>query len=396
VANNGQSENQAFLDGIRGAAALYVLVAHCTIWGGSRIKLLDPKIAVDVFMVLSGYLMMYLANMRVTVEPPGTLAFAKRFWIRRFFRIAPVYYIILATAFVLLNAIKTGYGILQSQAPERWLNTVYDMNGSIGQKLQLTLANLATHISFAFGLLPKYCNSAPLPDWSIGLEMQFYAVFPLILYMGKRFGLLKTLVGLFGCEVVAKLLIKHYFGSLASLYPEPSLLLIKIHFFLIGMLIANAVFHNRKNPVLAGIYMLFGLLFSIVTSFPVVLLAALIFLLATGLDPQARRLSKPNAILGGMLGNALTKFMADVSYGVYLVHGFFISIFGGWLYSQPFTAGWSPLHRLAWLLTVTLIGAYGVSYLLHIGVERPGINLGRSILSRFKAKNYNEKNPLIT
>jgi peptidoglycan/LPS O-acetylase OafA/YrhL len=391
VVNNAQSENQAFLNGIRGAAALYVLVAHCTIWGGG-ITLPNPKIAVDVFMVLSGYLMMYLANMRAEIDPPGTLTYAVRFWIRRFFRIAPVYYIILAAAFLLLNQIKSGYEIFQSQAPERWLNTLYDLNGPSGQKLQLTLANVVSHVSFAFGLLPKYCNSVPLPDWSIGLEMQFYAAFPFILILGRRFGLFKTMVGLFIGAVGAKCLIYFCFGHLSTLYPEPSFLLIKIKYFFIGMLIANAVFHIRERPILAGSYLVFGLALAATASLPITLVAALIFILAVGNDQHARLLSMPHAALSRLLGNSLTKFMADVSYGVYLVHGFFISILGGWLYSQPFTAAWSPLHRLAWLLLGTVIGAYAVAFLLHISVERPGINLGRKILSRLRANRSNAVN----
>jgi peptidoglycan/LPS O-acetylase OafA/YrhL len=126
------------------------------------------------------------------------------------------------------------------------------------------------------------------------------------------------------------------------------------------------------------------------TSFTVVAVAALIFVLAIGLD-----LGKPGgfpllAAMNTLLGNAVTKFMADVSYGVYLVHGFFISIFGGWLYRQPFAAHWSARHHLAWIFLVTLFGAYALSFLLHLCVEKPGIKLGRRTLAGFNAK---PKNP---
>ena len=153
VASRVQSENQPFLDGIRGAAALYVLVAHCTIWGGG-LDLPDPKIAVDVFMVLSGYLMMYLAYRRMEVETPGTAAFAVRFWIRRYFRIAPVYYLILAASFILLNQAVAGFRALQAQAPERWLDNPYNLNGLHGQEVQFSLANL-----FAVTLIGAYAVS---------------------------------------------------------------------------------------------------------------------------------------------------------------------------------------------------------------------------------------------
>jgi peptidoglycan/LPS O-acetylase OafA/YrhL len=337
-------------------------------------------------MVLSGYLMMYLTNVRADIETPGTFTFAIRFWVRRFFRIAPVYYIILAAAILLFNQHEAGFRILQLHDPALWVNNFYDLNGLHPHKAHLfTLANLLAHISFLFGLFPKYCSSTLLPDWSIGLEMQFYAVFPLVIILGKRFGLFTTLAGLWVFEVLAKRLINHYCGLLSSYYPEPSFLLIKIQFFLIGMLIANAAFHIRTNPVLAGTYLVFGMVVCATTSITIAFIAGLMFILATGIHMQAHPLSILHTTVNGLLGNRITKFMADVSYGVYLVHLLFLSIFGGWLYSQPFTSNWSPIHRLAWLLVVTLIGSYSVSFLLHIWIERPGIKLGRRILSRWKA-----------
>ena len=185
-------------------------------------------------------------------------------------------------------------------------------------------------------------------------------------------------------------LIHHHFGRLLWLhYPEPAFLLIKIQYFVLGILIANAAFHIRTSAISARNYLVLSLIVCTATSYTIVVVAALILFLATGFDFQTRTLSMSYTLINGLLGNSLTKFLADVSYGVYLVHGFFIGIFGGWFYSQPFTRAWSPVHRLAWLLIVTVLGAYGVSFLLHICVERPGVNLGRKILSRLKAKNSN-------
>src|SRR5438045_538898 len=84
-----------FLDGLRGGAALWVLLYHCVVWGSwNSLRLPDSKIAVDVFMVLSGFLMVHLSLERADREPIGTASTAVRFWIRRFFRIAPLYYLV--------------------------------------------------------------------------------------------------------------------------------------------------------------------------------------------------------------------------------------------------------------------------------------------------------------
>src|SRR6188474_908369 len=81
-----------FLDGVRGLAALWVLIGHCMIWGGWFWgKFPEPLIAVDIFMFVSGYLMIHQWNRRNGIGdaiPPGSAA---EFWVRRFFRIAPVY-----------------------------------------------------------------------------------------------------------------------------------------------------------------------------------------------------------------------------------------------------------------------------------------------------------------
>ncbi len=93
-----------FLVGIRGLAALWVLVAHCMIWGGwYALPLPDPKIAVDIFMVVSGFLMVHVAQARSARKPPGSKSMTYRFWVRRFFRIAPLYYLVLGVAFVKLG-----------------------------------------------------------------------------------------------------------------------------------------------------------------------------------------------------------------------------------------------------------------------------------------------------
>ena len=36
------------------------------------------------------------------------------------------------------------------------------------------------HFTFLFGFIPRYAASTHIPDWSIGLEMQFYLFFPFI------------------------------------------------------------------------------------------------------------------------------------------------------------------------------------------------------------------------
>ena len=80
----------------RATAAYWVLIGHCRIWGGwQEFWVPDGKMAVDLFMVISGFLMAAHAIDRAPKEPlsgdSNWRSNWRRFWIRRFFRIAPAY-----------------------------------------------------------------------------------------------------------------------------------------------------------------------------------------------------------------------------------------------------------------------------------------------------------------
>src|SRR3546814_5340753 len=91
---------------------------------------------------------------------PGTWA---AFWTRRFFRLAPLFYVTLAAALIAGPAIYADRVAIDSvlgqslQPPERYLD------GSF--------INIALHLSFLFGLLPDYAFLTPLPDLSLGLVL---------------------------------------------------------------------------------------------------------------------------------------------------------------------------------------------------------------------------------
>ena len=59
-----------FINVFRAGAAYWVLCAHCMIWGGWFWLPLPPaKSAVDLFMMISGYLMAANASARSRAEP---------------------------------------------------------------------------------------------------------------------------------------------------------------------------------------------------------------------------------------------------------------------------------------------------------------------------------------
>jgi peptidoglycan/LPS O-acetylase OafA/YrhL len=348
------------LDGLRGVAALWVLLAHCMISGGWYWRRMpDPKIAVDIFMVLSGYLMVHQWYIKCEEQGKVTSTTVVRFYIRRFFRIAPLYYVVILFAFASSHWFLQGYERLQG------VNDAFTMFNFSAMKFDWK--SLIAHLTFAFGLLPRYSSSIMLPDWSIGLEMQFYLAFPMLLLAFRRAGAVMTLL--------VCLLLTRLWARLGVPFPEPSFLPIKLNVFLVGMLVAEAVRMFNLVPLRAMVLAALAVALAPANSYIVPDVAVLLVFLGIGAAeagwPKAALVQEQ---LRWLLGNRFMQFMADTSYAVYLVHGLFIALIGGnVLLSIPAYAHLPPRSRTLILMATTAIGAYAAGWLLHKLVERPGI-----------------------
>lgn len=215
--------NYSFINILRALAVLWVLLAHCFIWGSLVDSSILPnaKIAVDLFMFISGFLMMAITK-EASFELQGD--FVKQsliFYIRRFFRIAPCYYLSLFLAVILSHYFLGGYAYLQSLNPLRWGHGgTYDPD-----LIEYGVKNVLWHVSFLFGLSPTKSFSTFLPDWSLSLEMQFYFVFPFVFALLSRFK--KYNLGLIICTLVSfclGLLVSHYY----HFFREPSFLFFEV------------------------------------------------------------------------------------------------------------------------------------------------------------------------
>ena len=148
-----------FVDALRGYAIVGVLLIHvsqyCT--GLSDIFLIlsgSGRYGVQLFFIASAFtLSLSHNNRRRAEERPIT-----NFFIRRFFRIAPLYYMGLIIYFVLRGLYK-----------HAWPPPQYD--------LPMVLSN----IFFVHGLHPTTINYAVPGGWSIGTEFIFYMFFPFLI-----------------------------------------------------------------------------------------------------------------------------------------------------------------------------------------------------------------------
>ena len=249
-------------------------------------------LGVDIFFVISGYVM-YL-----TVSNKQTFGFRDitPFFKKRLFRIYPV---LLATLF--LSAICAGL-VMNTSA--------YDNFGKQLFFAALSLSNL----HFAQGL--DYFNHQSVPillhTWSLGVEMQFYVLFPLAIILLNYAQKYKTALLICAIGFTTAWML-HTSGQSASFY----LLQNRAFEFLIGMLSAQYVSPHTKHLRTVSILVLIGLFLCLIlfseeshpnlyTILPVLLSAVFLNL---GYYASHR----------GVTINTLS-YIGRLSYGIYLFH----------------------------------------------------------------------------
>ena len=371
-----RTHEHAFINALRALAAFWVLAYHCMQWGGwSRWALLpSAKLAVDLFMMISGFLMAANASVRRDREPLNQRSSWVRFWVRRFFRIAPAYYVALALTLIFGEYLTAGSRAVQSLRPEDWAAIHYDPTAR-----DSSIASVLMHVSFLFGLHPGYASSVGLPDWSLSLEMQFYFIFPFLFLAMERAGFRR--VGL--TAGVCSMLLGSAIAS-RIYFPEPSLLFFKFQYFIAGILIFRALRAEEdevERIALAAVAVLLvsgapGYYGSQVVWLPLLAVAmlALGWMETRGITPPA---------ISRVVRSRVVRFASDTSYSVYLFHLMFVSIGGLILQShRELFLPWRSSARAGLLLLFVAACSYPLGYVIHRFVELPGIELGKRLLSR--------------
>lgn len=198
-----------WLDELRAFAVLMVLIPHYSFLVPA-IRYL-PSTGVQLFYMISGFILFTLYSEKIT-----NLKSYGRFMMKRFFRIAPLFY----ASMLLFGA------------------TFYPF-------LDLSAFNIITHLLlFPFGFFQETLNGIISLEWSIYVEWSFYMVFPLLLFFLKKspsITLGATFLLSFG-----QLYLAHVLGydtaTRTFLYEQPTAQLI---FFLTGM--ALAWFSSHKS-----------------------------------------------------------------------------------------------------------------------------------------------------
>ncbi|CAH0167826.1 hypothetical protein SRABI106_00816 [Rahnella aquatilis] len=361
------------LDGLRGYASLWVVLGHiCNLTECNIPIISSPSIGVDVFILLSGYLMAKNYTERQHFEPWTSFKTIASFWVRRFFRIAPLFYVLLIVAILLGDV----FGDFRESIGNVWLSTQTDAD----KYNDSSVANFFAHISFAFGFLPYYSARTTIPDWSIGLEMQYYAIFPIIMLLIMWFGFIKASISIMVVCVISSFFAPEYFSE----FTRPSMIAFKLPLFISGMLIYKAAVEKKFSFSLVALLAPVSALAIgyLITPLRMVIELFIVLGMATLLFPHQNGslLKVISDSLKSFLSVKFSRYLGDVSYSVYLLHLMIVLPTIGILIEYPAYISFHPLIRFLIAASISIPITYFISTYLYKHVEVKGIALGRKVL----------------
>lgn len=155
------------IDGMRAIAVLAVIVFHADFLDA----LPSGFTGVDMFFVLSGYVVSQSLWDRREL---GVVHFLKDFYRRRLLRILPALLVVLSVSFVVSALFM----------PQFWLSELINRTGLaayFGLSNVVLAWNTDTYFSPSAELNPY------LHTWSLGVEEQFYVIFPIMYFIWLRF-----------------------------------------------------------------------------------------------------------------------------------------------------------------------------------------------------------------
>jgi exopolysaccharide production protein ExoZ len=347
---------------LRAAAALSVVLAHA-IGDYKSVTSVDllplhylGAAGVDLFFVISGFVMVQSSGAAF-----GAPHAAAEFLTRRWFRIAPLYWIVMA-----------GYALLQI-AQGKW--QVIDPARIVASALFFPLPAADGSLAPFYGI-----------GWTLNFEMFFYVVFALCLGVRRRLAV-PSIAATIGAAVIA--------GQMLPL-PQPVAYWCNaiILDFLFGVLIAMAYERNWSIPrraawpliaaaigavIVGGAYGFNATLPEVPTTFarwiawgiPAATIVAAVILCR---DNSFERLSG----IGRQLG--------DASYSMYLLHPIVIILMRKLI---PATSGmaepWRILMGAGHIAAIIVLIAL-LSIASFAALERPMIRLGKAVVAHFRGR----------
>lgn len=284
------------IDGLRAIAVLAVILFHLQVNG-----LTGGFVGVDVFFVISGYLI--TTGLQRELSSRGTIDL-KAFYLRRARRLLPALYAVLLMTALAAVAFLSHQRLIQ--------------HGASQVAAALSLSNV--HFFLGSGYFDTASDYKPLlHTWSLGVEEQFYLLWPVLMYAAWRQAW--SLLTLCCLSFAASFLAAEW---CVARHPSAAFFLVpfRMHEFVVGAVLASPMLRSRNASWLVDVCLLSGLIcilgpvmaYGPRTPFPG--WWALLPCAGAAMVLWAAPVSR----LKPLLNNAVMRYLGRTSYSTYLIH----------------------------------------------------------------------------
>ena len=347
------------VDALRGLAAIYVACLHTTIMPSpylampdwARPLIMSGSTAVALFFVVSAFTLSNSWFSRNDGSHP-----VRNFYLRRIFRIVPLFYFLLALTLL-----------------RDWF---------VWHKLH-SATSILLNASMLFNLVPGGSTGIVWASWTIGVEILFYLMFPLVVKVAStpvRLGV--CFISAIGLAVLFYQGVQHSpLSNLKKAAFLPTGLALHVPVFLLGIIaykiFVSEPFRQIRGRWLGGILVAAALVFHLVLAYR--------GMYPGRVRPDLSALPWTLLVLGlaispvKLIVNAVTRFYGRISYSVYLNHPIVILLLKPiyvWIYQYV------PGYLLALLtcFAVTFAVLTPWAYITYRLIEKPGIRFGSRLI----------------
>lgn len=383
------------IEGLRAYLAFWVVFDHILAAGGYGLSQLGGLLriirsgwyAVDVFIIISGFVIFYLLDHHKESY--------KTFITRRFFRLWPLFIFLFAVGIPVSLLTLSNVQTLGPLFPDAQIG-----DGQAMARLDTWWENIgwhvALHVPMLHGVVPEsvlpFAPSAFLgPAWSISLEWQFYLIAPFVfafLTSRSKSAVTITCAASVLLFMLSPKLPEVQFGAFLPMHVE---------FFFLGGLSYFAFKWIHKTPVPVpllpiGIALATFLYVISVKELAIIPISLWIVFFTLLCDLQNPAPATYTRWIGWVFDNPVSLYLGKISYSIYLSHSLVIVI-SQWLLLKYFASLSQKAHLLG-LGVSTCILTLIVSHLLYRFIEIPGMRIGKVVANRMVQKKLQAHAPL--
>jgi peptidoglycan/LPS O-acetylase OafA/YrhL len=377
-------------EGLRALLAWWVFVGHALVFSGFTTSsslpifvswLLENGYAVDVFIILSGFVIFLLLDTNLNKS-------YAQFMIERFFRIYPIYIIALLfgiASLTIQSDVFTNASWNDPTISNIHLRIISNGNNNF-------ISHLISHVFLIHGMIPdQLLADSSLTfisqSWSLSLEWQFYLIAPLLIILLRNSNSLWISLLLLTVTVLSRILFSKFSFGFGAFLP------IKMEFFVVGILSYYFYRFTQSSKRFASVNTLLLLLLSAIIGiislsfFPskivsgrAIPIAIWLLVLSAAIARSKNSKFKIFCLISDFLNHPFLQYLGKFSYSTYLFH--LLIIYPLLWFVMVVSPNADKSIVLLVLLLLGTVSTIVVSLTTYRFLEKPFISFGKRLSER--------------